>query len=308
MQIEVNYALILCTRNRPFQVYDFLQHLLAVQNVPEIVIVVDSSDGDETKEIISNFKRRNFTGLVFLKAEPGLPHQRNIGISYILNVKLTDLKCITFLDDDCRINSDYFKILRQFTSTNEFAGITGSSENQFRTPRLLARLFQIDSIKRGKVLRSGIAIPPSNKFSEKCEWMPGLCMNINPRLFTNNFFRDEWRMYYEDVEFSIRVSPSIGFVCLENLTYFHKEEQQGRLDPRLTSLYSDGARWQMSREYPGKVKKWAVIWSIIGLVLLDLARARNPDKASQSLESLIGHLIFFKRLIMQQELVQSRFK
>ena len=133
-------------------------------------------------------------------------------------------------------------------------------------------------------------------------------MNLNPQLLSDKLFRDEWRMYYEDVEFCLRVSPRNGFVCLENLSYFHKEEQLERLNPRLTSMYSDGARWQLSREHPTIVKKWAVIWSVLGLMILDIARVRNPEKASQSFESLIGHMIFCKRLIMRQEYVQLRFK
>jgi glycosyltransferase involved in cell wall biosynthesis len=279
-----------------------------VKNLPEILIVVDSSDGNDTEIIARNFKHRNLIDLVFLKTEPGLPHQRNVGISYILDAKLTDLKCVTFLDDDCRIRSDYFQIIREFSSTNEFVGITGSSEEHFRRPRLLARIFQIESKKQGKILKSGIAIPPSSQFSEKCEWMPGLCMNLNPRLLSTGLFRDEWRMYYEDVEFCIRVSPGNGFVCLKNLSYLHKEEQLERLNPRLTSMYSDGARWQLSREHPRVVKKWAVIWSVLGFMLLDIARMPNPGKASQSFESLMGHLIFYKRIIMRQEYVQLRFK
>ena len=113
-------------------------------------------------------------------------------------------------------------------------------------------------------------------------------------------------MYYEDIEFSLQVSPPNGFICLRGLHYSHLEEQQGRENPRLVSLYSDGARWQLSKDYPKVIKKWAVITSIIGLIFSDLVGAFNPSQRTYRLESIIGHLLFWKRLVLNQTTLQFR--
>ena len=306
MESNSKLALIICTRNRSDQILGFLTHLLEVEKLPQCIVVVDSSDGRETEVIVESFRSFNFPQIVFLKSEPGLPHQRNIAISYIKAAGIKNLRCITFLDDDCRIERDYFIILNDYVSNNNFIGITGSPKGERKHTKFIYRLLQIDSKISGCVLKSGIGVAPSASLSEWSEWMPGLCMNINPEVFLTYLFKNEWRMYYEDIEFSLQVSPPNGFICLRGLHYSHLEEQQGRENPRLVSLYSDGARWQLSKDYPKVIKKWAVITSIIGLIFSDLVGAFNPSQRTYRLESIIGHLLFWKRLVLNQTTLQFR--
>jgi GT2 family glycosyltransferase len=306
MKINPRYALIVCTRDRPSQVNDFLTHLLIVNKSPGIVIIVDSSKGLETKQIVDSFKKSSLPQLFYLSSEQGLPHQRNVGIQFIRESNFSELQCITFLDDDCRVSMDYFEVLDAYIAKVEFTGITGNSLSAINRSNFFSRFFQISSKVPGRVLKSGIATPPSSLYSKKTDWMPGLCMNINPNVFAKHTFKDEWQMYYEDVEFSIRVRPPLGFVCLSTLNYSHLEEQRGRLSAKLTALYSDGARWQLSKDFPKVVKKWAVIWSVIGLALSNLWRILRFQDISNNIGNAIGHIVFLKRLVKNQNTMQFR--
>ena len=103
-------ALCICTRHRPERVGSILAHLETLLFIPHICVIIDSSEDMRTRDTVIEHSKLSRNKVKYLHALPGLPHQRNIGIEFLIaSGVLKHDGIVSFLDDDVRVGLNYFK-------------------------------------------------------------------------------------------------------------------------------------------------------------------------------------------------------
>jgi GT2 family glycosyltransferase len=103
-----------------------LKSIAAQTRLPDEVIIVDASDQEEMYDHLQSYSAGHSLKLCYFKSEPGLTHQRNIG------VKVSSGDVVLFLDDDVILEKEYVsRILDVFESDRrqEVGGATGCITN-----------------------------------------------------------------------------------------------------------------------------------------------------------------------------------
>ena len=101
-------SVVLCTRNRVDEVIRFCQSLYNQTELPDELIIVDSSDTplNYNEKFLGFFKQRQQDiYLRFIHTEPGLTRQRNVG------VRESSGDIIYFFDDDVILEPDFLQIM-----------------------------------------------------------------------------------------------------------------------------------------------------------------------------------------------------
>src|SRR6516225_9321922 len=95
-QARVNDDLIICTRHRPHDLRRCLDSVAVQTRVPTTTLVVDSSEDDDSKRVVDDFASRWPTDhtLVYVHSEPGLVHQRVVGL------RESAAPIVHYVDDD----------------------------------------------------------------------------------------------------------------------------------------------------------------------------------------------------------------
>ena len=211
----MKFAVVIATRNRHAALSKLLTDIKNSETRPDQRIIVSSGDplSRETLEIVGA-TRVSHLHLV----EGGQIAQKKSGIELVQD----DIDWVIFLDDDVRISS---KLLSQFK--NEVKNLESRYINSiggvgFRIPetsritqrnyvhKLVARIFLLDSPRRGKVLLSGH--PTSYMESNlrmRTEWLTGISAWKKDLLSEyGSKFQHTSYAAMEDVFFSYKVSSS----------------------------------------------------------------------------------------------------
>jgi GT2 family glycosyltransferase len=301
-------ALVICTRNRANHCKILLENLTLQARLPDLIVIVDSSDDNATGDLASRSELNSSTMLLYEKSLPGLPLQRNIGVQLIFDYfRPSDLAVISFLDDDMTIDVGYFKNLGKIIQEiDDFVAITGVSEDLYPIKNtVLDRILLLGNSNPGKILLSGQVTQP-NSFSglSATQWMPGLSMNINPVILVHEKFDESIRMYGEDLEFSLRLN-SYGYLkCSADLTYRHMSATAERENISKVTAYTDGILWKLARIYPLHIKRWAILWSIIGLIVSNLIYFFTFNKPNIRMQRIRGHTFFLFRVLFGRKYIQ----
>ena len=302
--MEVNSALIVCTRNRSRYVEGLLKNLERCTVLPRLILIVDSSDDDHTRNLILGFECSNFS-VIYIKSPRGLPYQRNEGLKAL---RTESLDFISFLDDDVRIPPNYFQLIREiFNLEKDAIGITGVMEGiKQPKPKIFHRIFFLGSVTPGKILKSGqTTMPFALGEVSKTEWLPGGAMNYRSYLFSKLLFNDSIRMYGEDIEFSLRSIQVGGLLVARQLTYKHLGATAGKENDRKAVQYSAAIRYWLAGEYPKAISKVAVLFSVIGITLANVFNILILRNVRYNLNCLLGHLAFFNMIIIGRDLKQN---
>jgi GT2 family glycosyltransferase len=305
-------ACILCTKDRPNFVLDFLDNLKKQTCFPDLLLIVDSSLNDLTREIVENHALNLNLEIFFYKSKSGLPRQRNFGIAKLLEFEVSPIDyTVAFLDDDVVIDENYFEILKKELGNNYlFAGITGqpAEDKVKRIGSILSRFFLLDSSKNGHILTSGIATVPRAKSSvQKVDWMCGLSMNIPLRILVDTKFDESIRMYCEDVEMSLRLQKYGPILCCPELRYQHAHAIEARQNNFKITTFTAGMRWELSNRHPGIINKQSILWSIIGQCVIDILQLIFLKKPKEKGQRLLGNADFILKIIFRKE-VTERYK
>lgn len=152
-------SVVIPTRNRRDNLLQILSDLQSQSLLPEHVVIVDSSDNF----VEIKMKKYSFE-LIHLQGNiPSAAMQRNAGMKLVPS----DTSIIAFLDDDIRIDEEYFKMLCRDLDENDLIGVSGialgPNQSLRKTPQgfegLVKRIFMLDSKKPGSLLSSGIGVP-----------------------------------------------------------------------------------------------------------------------------------------------------
>lgn len=227
-------SVVIPTCNRPKELQELLDCLSKQDREIHEIIVIDSSD----KEVKRLVQVTNLPKIDFIKVDiKSAAFQRNIGMSRV------NEGCVylCFLDDDVKPSIDYLSKLIKMLEENNGVGISGIAVNPrneltYRQPPrgmfgAVQRFFQLDSIKDGKLLKSGVNIPVRTYTGPvvQVEWLIG-CSIWKYKKVLNTRFESDFKgvSLNEDVIFSLRASK-FGKLLVDPSTHlWHTESDIGR--------------------------------------------------------------------------------
>ena len=270
MKQSFQLAVVIPTRNRPTDLTNLLSCLEDQEGLINQVIIIDSSDNNDSERICRQSKlplEYNHTDV------KSAAIQRNIGISKV-DFKTTH---VGFLDDDVRIEPDYFlRLVHELTEKNA-VGISGIALNplafSLRTKPKGAvgrfyRLFLLDSLIDGKLLSSGVNVPVRDY--EGCtvevDWLIGCSVwnfqNIKDLRFEEDFFGQSLG---EDVIFSYLASRRGVLLTNPSVLITHYESAVGR--PGFVEFYRMWTRnrYRLIQNMDlGVLGRASYVWSNLG--------------------------------------------
>jgi GT2 family glycosyltransferase len=255
--------------------------VLNLSEGPTEILVVDSSDTDETEKICREMLEvAGLENLVYVRSAKGLTIQRNVGLALVQ--KRFDI--VHFIDDDVLLDPKYIEELNKAFDSNPAAiGLSGMVlGGDRRPPRLTARMALRDSKIPGKVLASGYNVG-AHETTAGCfvDWLPGCSMSF--RLDSiNGLTFDENRSGYalgEDVDFGLKASTRGKLRHVPEAKLVHKLSPVNRLDIIRLAEMGVRHRWQLATDFPWKVKKAAVVYASLNTSSSRLIKSlvqRNP--------------------------------
>lgn len=299
-------ALIICTRNREQQVEQRLRELLKFSTLPQVILIVDSSDSHMTEEVTERVSTEFLVPIRYIRSSPGLPHQRNVGIKWARN-NISNLELIHFLDDDIIPRIDYFARIRKICHDHPRIVAVGgydSGLNPHQNSGLIRRIAGIGSRRSGVILKSGISIPPNPQSAiEFCEWLVGGMQSVRAWVFEYLNFDATLRMYGEDLDFYLRVSDLGDIVSSVHLPVKHLNDPSNRDTWREISLYHNGVRWLLARRYPKRIVPIRVLQAAVVLAIGEAARFVLTRDLKHA-EASAGNIEFLCRLLRELPVVQ----
>jgi glycosyltransferase involved in cell wall biosynthesis len=283
---RIKSSVIICTRNRPKDVAQCLQSLADQTQVPDELIVVDSSDYSVEYEKIFKeiFTEKCFphTALIFRHTKPGLTYQRNVGIA------LASKDIIYFFDDDVILESDYLASMNtQFSLRSSYAGgmgsITNMPDKEYSLNRLVRTIFLLQrDYASGKFTWSGI---PTHAYGtpvfKDVEVLGGCCMAFRASILKHHKFDEKLERYgfMEDCDIARRISydAPLFYNPKARLQHFASPlARDGVMDNR--AMYIKNYSYLFFKNfYPrNRFKIFTYSWSIVGL-FIEALMIRNKD-------------------------------
>jgi len=115
----MSVAVVIPTRNRPETLAIMLKSILIGTLLPDEIVVVDQSQGLETKKIIVGLKKH--WGIIRYIADlgSGTSHAKNLGWHSVKS------KYVAFTDDDAYVDLDWLKKLVEAIETDVLCGLVG---------------------------------------------------------------------------------------------------------------------------------------------------------------------------------------
>jgi glycosyltransferase involved in cell wall biosynthesis len=189
-------SVIIITRNRPKILSDCLDHLANQTYVDFEIIVVDSSDNYQTRDLLSSRPAVHY--LSIWNGRNNMPAARNLGLSNALG------DIVAFIDDDSMVFPDWLENIMSGYSEDLIGGVSG---------RIINKNIMVDlnDARIGQVLPDGSAIENFSKVIENpilVEWFGGCNMSFRRSILIKlNGFDTIYggNNSYEDVDISARV-------------------------------------------------------------------------------------------------------
>lgn len=251
----MRFSLIVCTYERPKALMCLLESVIEQSLYPDELLIVDSSEGDNTKNLIECLKVKHVKYYKVGKDERGLTKQRNFGVRK--TNKNIDVIC--FLDDDIVLEKDYFKILiSTYQKYPNAVGVGGYIKNEIewfkKSTEPKNNEYELDGWTRKLGYRNylrkkigllsnkmpgvmpeysnGLSIsflPPSGKIYP-VEFFMGGVSSYKRMVFRKISFSDYFYGYglYEDMDFCLRISK-IGELYVNTVAkVLHHHDESGR--------------------------------------------------------------------------------
>lgn len=273
-------SVIICTRNRFEDLKETLPSLITQTRLPDELIIVDSSDNQQTEKHIMSIK--STFPIRYFHTLPGLTLQRNYGIQKSIG------NWIFFFDDDVYLNADYFAVVEKvfIEDVKHLIGAVGGKiiNNSPQTSRMrfehfifgfMRSLFGVVGTGNGRFYFSGMPSHPSqNKLGGFIECLSGCCMAFRREVFDKISF-DESLAHYglmEDVDISKRtLDAGYKIYYQPTATLIHNESPTNRLNFQKWAEMSVLNYDYLFRKNWSKDKwRWLFYyWALLGLVVVN---------------------------------------
>ena len=280
-------SVVICTRNRLQDITTCL-HSLKEQTVqPNELIIVDSSDNKlvDNPAFTQLCNQQEFpqTNIVYKHTAPGLPLQRNVGIS------LASSDITYFFDDDVILEKNYLETMNvTFVNNPHYHGGMGAVTNlssqrlfesrisyaQFMAQRLIRTIFLLQrDYASGAFTISGM---PTHTYGTKqfkeVEVLGGCCMAYKTTVFKKHLFDESLKRYafMEDCDFSCRVSRDgpLFFNPAAKLKHMNSPlNRDAIVDNR--AMYIENYSYLFFKNFyqKNRLKIIAYWWSVLGLFI-----------------------------------------
>jgi glycosyltransferase involved in cell wall biosynthesis len=262
-------SVIICTKDREKDLLECIDSLNAQTLLPEELVIVDAGKENGIKGKLEEKVKTTPIKLKYIRTEPGLTRQRNIG------VKNAKGDIVFFFDDDVILDKDYTANIMKIYSShqNENLGGVGGKIVKATPPPLYWRLFN----KIFLLNRHG-ALLPAHTFSPgkvtKARALSGCNMSYIREIFQELDFDEHIPGYglMEDVDFSFRVSQRYQLLLTPDAKLEHKQSPVSRDKiSRLVQMQSYNSFYlfmKNCRKTPPNLLLFA--WSRIGMFLNSL--------------------------------------
>lgn len=272
-------AIVVCSRNRPDVLTRLLDWLFEVSPAHTRVIVVEGSDVDLLLpgDVV---QRLTGAGLVHLVTWGQLTHQRNLALDLLRNEEF-----VHFIDDDAWPSAEYFAeieaVLIEHPDAAGAGGLPSHPGEAAPVPRRAFKsMFLLDSRHAGKVLRSGANVPFRGLDGvRQVDWLAGCSMSFRVSHIHDLRF-DEARRgvgWGEDVDFSLKASSRGPLLLSAQARIEHRMSQLGRdTYERMIEEY-DVNRILLGLDFPDRVRRVAIAWSMIGRALAQVATGLSTE-------------------------------
>jgi GT2 family glycosyltransferase len=228
---------IICTKDRPDEVLRCLASILVQSCLPDEIIIVDSSHNVELAGRLDKWAGKGKIELLYIRSDPGLPRQRNVGISKASG------RIIFFFDDDVVFERDYIEeIIKVFATdpTGRIGGVMGDIHELREARQIqawwknpLRRAFFMSCFGNGRFLLSGSATwPYGTDVVLPTEFLCGGQVAYRRSVFENLLFDENLKGYalYEDVDFSYRESRLYQNVYTPDARCWHLMSPTARME------------------------------------------------------------------------------
>ena len=233
-EIFMTYPLqevLICTKDRPYSLQNSIQSVLDQDLSPTRILIIDSSSGQESQELVRAIKVKANIDITYFKTLPGLTKQRNFGIANLL----AGTEIIHFIDDDSILYPNYIhEMMNAFTEVPTALGIGGSIVNlPVHNLRKVKCYLGLDSPNEGVVLKNGINVMNfSGQSVREVDWVSGCSMSFRKEVFRSLSF-DENRKgngVGEDVDFCLQVQKYGKIYWNPKAKLFHDQSPINRLN------------------------------------------------------------------------------
>jgi len=274
-------SIIICTKDRRDDLARCIRSLYTQTRLPEELIVVDSGTDDSEAVVREATAELPSCAVRYLRSEPGLTRQRNVGI------RAATQDILHFLDDDVVLDPPYVEEIQQ---TFEEAGnsdvvAVGATARipQGRAPMLgtlLRKLFLLTRIDGdGHMQLSGFGT--LTWYSEyrrlhEVEIVGGCCCAYRRQVFDTLAFDEFFAGYghLEDLEFSYRAGKLGRMLGNPRATMLHVVTPAARTDwRRLAAMQIVNHYYVFTKLLEPNAFRWLCFWwSEIGENILRLVR------------------------------------
>jgi GT2 family glycosyltransferase len=311
-------ALIICTYQRPGSLESLIKSICGCILKPDIILVIDGSLDDNSRDVIlkSDFDDLQIKYFKVSPDQRGLTRQRNLGLKHLPD----ETEIVSFLDDDIRVEPDYFERLLETYEIHPDAigagGIDlkdngylkkekGAVYNKFNYYELDGWVIKEPLRNKARKifglmpnLQPGLipgysngrsAFPPDGHIYEVEHFMGGIA-SYRRKVFSKIEFSSFFEGYglYEDFDFCVR-SLQLGKLYVNtNARVWHYHEPSGRPDGFRYGKMVIRNGWYVWRvRFPNPSIKAKLQWHSI-MILLSIIRLFNvitgPDREGSFLE------------------------
>lgn len=224
-------GVVIATRNRPEPLRRCLDSFLIQTRSVERVLIVDSSDTDATRSLISEFQDR-IAGLEWIRSPfASAARQRNLGTSRL------DTDIVIFLDDDVVLDPSFvaeiMNVFEDSTRSATPAGVSGTMINHAYTdPKGLNRLLlglcigQLRGSYAGKIIGPAVNFLSEDRPDtiQPVEWLPSGCCAYDRCTFMEERFAEfDGYSFAEDVHLSARVGQRHLLLNTTRARLYHED-------------------------------------------------------------------------------------
>jgi GT2 family glycosyltransferase len=228
-------SVVIATRNRPEPIHATLTSLNRQISLPDVVVIVDSSDGNETARAVEGLEPLLKFKVIYRHTEiKSAARQRNMGAEH----QTEDI--IIFLDDDLELEPACLnELLNVFQEdpTGQTGGVSATITNQvYSDPRGLNRLllaFCLGSWNgpyAGRLLGPAVNFLPEDipDMIQQTDWLPSTCTAYRRDVFLQHRFSEfEGYSFAEDVDISSRIAKSSRLLNTTRARVFHHDLGKG---------------------------------------------------------------------------------
>jgi GT2 family glycosyltransferase len=218
---NISVAIIVCTLDRPETTRWLVAYIdrLHGKLPPDIsisLVLVESSR--ELTRIVNEPVNLDFH---HLKSPGGLPHQRNVGVDFVMR-SLPNAQVLAFLDDDVIPTTSFFESTLNIASDDNprFIGAIDLLEKSSWQMELAESIRYVP--QPGKISRSGFATAPrESSISDRLDWVSGFAFAMNRKVFHRFRFPEDVQFFGEDVLFGLAISAEVALSIPKSADVFH---------------------------------------------------------------------------------------